>query len=950
MYRYSRVVRYLFFSALFLLGIMALHPRVAVSEPLGDQNRQNPVNSFPGGAAARDPLSAVTKLSGTLMVQWGDPIDPQAEALVLYDFFTEDGNRYRLDGDALRRAYGGNPQGLHRQSVTITIRQADLDLRARPDRAVQVQTIQPNPEQGRSTDAPDVLEGNLPYISVLCAFPDGATPFKPLSYYKNMYGNSYPFLDHYWRELSYNKISLAGSDAIGPFTMPHSYTYYGEGENPDLNALAIDCLAAAESSADFTLYHGINLMFNHGWMYSWGGASCGVIDGEENCSHMTWLSDWGWSTLHVVAHEMGHTFLLPHSTDQYGNEYGSAWDVMSGGYCKFDDNYADYGCLSVHTIAHFKAWLGWIPPSKIFNAVEGSNQGIRIERLALPATGDYQMVRIPHLSRDDLFYTLEARRRVGYDEGLPDDGVIIHKVTGESYEYWPGWAQVVDGDGNGTTWDDGATWTVGETFSDPSFGVSVTVVSADATGYTVDIDLAPPPPFTNCSNQDSIPVAECLALTALYNSTDGDEWTTNSSWLLDLDPCYWARVACVYNAEATAAPYYNVIELQMGGNNLKGTLPAELENLEMLEYLGLGGNKLSGSIPPELGNLRNLEVLWMNRNQLSGPLPPELGNLGNLKLLELGTNRLSWPLSAELGNLENLESLYLYDNQLNGPLPTWLGNLENLAGLSLWGNHISGSLPPWLGNLSQLNYLNLESNLISGALPAELGNLESLSSLSLSNNQLSGSIPAELGNLENLGYLALIGNEFSGPLSPELGNLDKLNVLLVNNTSLSGPLPRELTQLALEVFDFSDTNLCELPDSAFQAWLGSIALFVSGSGLKCTASLQINFADGAPGSYFHINGVVFEPNVTASVSVNGVGLGNVQTDANGDLIFRLSTSSADEGSYVIKVVAGGDQAVVSILLDSAAPVRPLSGTAPEIALPAGIALDPLFLPVVAAGS
>ena len=41
--------------------------------------------------------------------------------------------------------------------------------------------------------------------------------------------------------------------------------------------------------------------------------------------------------------------------------------------------------------------------------------------------------------------------------------------------------------------------------------------------------------------------------------------------------------------------------IMISHNNLTGSIPPELANLNGLEFLALGGKNLTGSIPPELG-------------------------------------------------------------------------------------------------------------------------------------------------------------------------------------------------------------------------------------------------------------------------------------------------------------------------------------------------------------
>jgi len=133
------------------------------------------------------------------------------------------------------------------------------------------------------------------------------------------------------------------------------------------------------------------------------------------------------------------------------------------------------------------------------------------------------------------------------------------------------------------------------------------------------------------------------ALIALYNSTDGDNWTNKTNWLLD-NVCTWYGVTCE-------------------GNRVKTLI--------------LSANQLSGTIPPEIGNLTNLQELTLSRNQLSGPIPPEIGNLTNLTKLDLSSNQLSGAIPPEMGNLDNLQTLVLLNNQLSGPIPPEMGNLGN---------------------------------------------------------------------------------------------------------------------------------------------------------------------------------------------------------------------------------------------------------------------------------
>jgi Leucine-rich repeat (LRR) protein len=316
---------------------------------------------------------------------------------------------------------------------------------------------------------------------------------------------------------------------------------------------------------------------------------------------------------------------------------------------------------------------------------------------------------------------------------------------------------------------------------------------------------------TDCTEVTEIPQVECEALVALYNSTDGQNWSDSSTnnWNVTNTPCSWSGVYC-YAGQVTG--------IDKLGNQLTGTIPPELGNLSNLTHLGLGDNQLTGTIPPELGNLSHLTHLNLAVNQLTGTIPSALENLSNLTVLYLSSNQLTGVIPSELGNLSNLTELYLNINQLTGiilplgnmsnlirfnlnknqftgTIPPELGNLSHLIELQINKNQLTGTIPPELGSLSNLTQLKLHTNQLTGAIPPELGNLSKLTELKLHTNQLTGAIPSELGNLSNLTYLELHTNQLTGIIPQELGNLSNLTVLYLYTNQLTGTIPPELGNL-----------------------------------------------------------------------------------------------------------------------------------------------------------
>jgi hypothetical protein len=141
-----------------------------------------------------------------------------------------------------------------------------------------------------------------------------------------------------------------------------------------------------------------------------GAASVTLVDGFNEPQLIT------------VAHEIGHAQNWAHSytgltfdpTTNVLDRYDNDMDMLSG------------GALSgppVGTLAYHRYEAGWLAPEDV-RIHETGVANYRIMAIGQPGIG---MVVIPGAG-PGVFYTIETRRRVSFDAGLPVAGVAVHKI------------------------------------------------------------------------------------------------------------------------------------------------------------------------------------------------------------------------------------------------------------------------------------------------------------------------------------------------------------------------------------------------------------------------------------------------------------------------------------------------------------------------------------------
>ncbi|KAK9100127.1 hypothetical protein Scep_023557 [Stephania cephalantha] len=323
-------------------------------------------------------------------------------------------------------------------------------------------------------------------------------------------------------------------------------------------------------------------------------------------------------------------------------------------------------------------------------------------------------------------------------------------------------------------------------------------------------------------------------------------WGTNGSHWNHV--CNWTGIEC--NSRRN-----HVVQIDLGGRSLRGTISPALSNLTFLLVLDLSNNFFTGRIPLELGSLFRLKELSFSTNMLKGDIPAELSFLHQLVYLNLGSNRLKGKIPGSL--LCNGSSLFDYidlsNNSLEGEIP--LRNhcgLTELRFLLLWSNRLLGNIPSALSNSTKLQWLDLESNFLNGDLPSEtvskmphlqflylsdnnfgncsrrgnanlelffssLVNCSNLQELEFSGNSLVGELPPFIGNLSTkLKQINLAENLIHGSIPPTISNLFNLTLLNLSSNLLNGSIPSQISRMVnLERVFFSNNSLYGEIPSAF---------------------------------------------------------------------------------------------------------------------------------------
>uniref|UniRef100_A0A6N2LVZ0 Uncharacterized protein n=1 Tax=Salix viminalis TaxID=40686 RepID=A0A6N2LVZ0_SALVM len=131
--------------------------------------------------------------------------------------------------------------------------------------------------------------------------------------------------------------------------------------------------------------------------------------------------------------------------------------------------------------------------------------------------------------------------------------------------------------------------------------------------------------------------------------------------------------------------------LYLENNNFSGKISSSICNFKFLRLLDLSNNSFSGSVPQCLGNFSNsLSILNLGMNNLQGTIFSTFSKGNNLGYLNLNGNELEGKIPSSIINCAMLEILDLGNNKIEDKFPYFLETLPELHVLVLKSNKLQG--------------------------------------------------------------------------------------------------------------------------------------------------------------------------------------------------------------------------------------------------------------------
>jgi hypothetical protein len=322
--------------------------------------------------------------------------------------------------------------------------------------------------------------GYGPWAFLLCNYPDRV--FTSADVVRDLLTRPDGLWD-YFAAVSYGHFQDSGSVVVDSVTLPMTVQGYDTlGAVPGLIRLHEDCLAAADPRVHYPDFYGIVFRLNGtrpGGLGSVGGGRIWALDGTpERRYGMATLAGVQADRRSVHAHEMGHGLGLLHAGVRHADgthiEY-SAWDLM--------------GSLDGQLGAAYMDWLGWLPAGRRLALPRNSAYQLAVQmvRLAAPPPDGLLMLEFPLDDGSGHSYTIEARRKVGADRDLMEEGLLVRRSQPIGIGSLASHILPVVRDGLDTMPPGREGHQPGDMFGDSVQGFYVSVDSLTADGYGVTV-------------------------------------------------------------------------------------------------------------------------------------------------------------------------------------------------------------------------------------------------------------------------------------------------------------------------------------------------------------------------------------------------------------------------------------------------------------------------------